>query len=242
MELKICHLYPDILNLYGDRGNIICMRRRLEARGIGCSVTPLGIGDSADLACFDLVFIGGGQDFEQTILMDDLHRGKAADIRSAVADGLPFLLVCGGYQLLGRYYRTADGTECDYIGALDLYTEGSSQRMIGNTVCRSGEAGLLIGFENHGGKTYLGPGLEPLGQVLLGSGNNGADGGEGVRWNNVYGTYYHGPVLPKNPEFCDLLLKTALERKYGHAELGPLDDSAENSARAELFKRFNIEV
>ena len=120
MELKICHMYPDVLNLYGDRGNVICMRSRLERRGIDCAVTRLPIGSAASLADFDLVFIGGGQDFEQQVLLDDLHRGKAQEIRAAIADGVTFLTICGGYQMLGSYYETYDGQRCDLIGALDL--------------------------------------------------------------------------------------------------------------------------
>ncbi len=132
MELKICHMYPDVLNLYGDRGNVICMLKRLEWRGIEASVTKLPIGDSRSLAGFDLVFIGGGQDFEQQVLLSDLHRGKDREIKAAVEDGVTFLTICGGYQMLGSYYETFDGKRCDFIGALDLYTKGSVKRMIGN--------------------------------------------------------------------------------------------------------------
>ena len=169
MELKICHMYPDVLNLYGDRGNVICMRSRLERRGIDCAVTRLPIGSAASLAGFDLVFIGGGQDFEQQVLLDDLHRGKAQEIRAAIADGVTFLTICGGYQMLGSYYETYDGQRCDFIGALDLYTVGSKTRMIGNYKFKCGEAAggsVVVGFENHSGKTHLGRGVEPLGTVL----------------------------------------------------------------------------
>ena len=179
MELKICHMYPDVLNLYGDRGNVICMRSRLERRGIDCAVTRLPIGSAASIAGFDLVFIGGGQDFEQQVLLDDLHRGKAQEIRAAIADGVTFLTICGGYQMLGSYYETYDGQRCDFIGALDLYTVGSKTRMIGNYKFKCGEAAggsVVVGFENHSGKTHLGRGVEPLGTVLAGFGNNGEDG------------------------------------------------------------------
>ena len=164
MELKICHMYPDVLNLYGDRGNVICMKSRLERRGIDCAVTRLPIGSAASLAGFDLVFIGGGQDFEQQVLLDDLHRGKAQEIRAAIADGVTFLTICGGYQMLGSYYETYDGQRCDFIGALDLYTVGSKTRMIGNYKFKCGEAAggsVVVGFENHSGKTHLGRGVEP---------------------------------------------------------------------------------
>lgn len=237
MELKICHMYPDVLNLYGDRGNVICMTKRLRWRGIEARVTKLPIGDSRSLADFDLVFIGGGQDFEQQVLLSDLHRGKDREIIAAVEDGVTFLAICGGYQMLGSYYETFDGKRCDFIGALDLYTKGSVKRMIGNYKFRcspSAGGSVVVGFENHSGKTWLGSGLEPLGKVLSGFGNNGEDGSEGAHYKNVFGTYSHGPLLPKNPEFCDLVLKTALEQKYGSVELLPLDDGAELLAHDEM--------
>ena len=237
MELRICHMYPDVLNLYGDGGNIRCLTQRLRWRGIESTVTRLPIGERARLGQFDLVFIGGGQDFEQEVLLEDLHRGKDQEIRAAVEDGLPFLTICGGYQMLGSYYETYDGKRCDFIGALDLYTVGSPTRMIGNYAFRCDAASggsLVVGFENHSGKTRLGPGVKPLGQVLAGYGNNGEDGTEGARYRNVFGTYSHGPLLPKNPELCDFILLTALERKYGTAALQPLDDTAERAAHDEM--------
>ena len=237
MELKICHMYPDVLNLYGDRGNVMCMQKRLQWRGIDAEVTRLPIGSSASLAGFDLVFIGGGQDFEQQVLLEDLHRGKDREILSAVRDGMPFLTICGGYQMMGNSYETYDGVRCDFIGAVDLYTVGSKKRMIGNYKFRCGEesgGSLVVGFENHSGQTFLGEGVRPLGQVLAGFGNNGSDGTEGVRYLNVFGTYSHGPLLPKNPELCDHILLTALRRKYGKAELRPLDDAAELAAHDEM--------
>ncbi|MDY4487705.1 MAG: glutamine amidotransferase [Candidatus Limivicinus sp.] len=237
MELKICHMYPDVLNLYGDRGNVMCMTRRLQWRGIETSVTKLPIGAGKSLSGFDLVFIGGGQDFEQQVLLEDLHRGKDREIISAIEDGVTFLTICGGFQMLGSYYETYDGKRCDFIGALDLCTIGSKTRMIGNYKFRCGpDAGgsVVVGFENHSGKTRLGSGVKPLGTVLAGFGNNGEDKTEGVHYKNVFGTYSHGPLLPKNPEFCDFLLKTALARKYGRAELAPLDDKAELFAHDEM--------
>ena len=240
MELKICHMYPDVLNLYGDRGNVMCMTRRLEWRGIDATVTKLPIGDSRSLAGFDLVFIGGGQDFEQQVLLSDLHRGKDMEIKSAIEDGVTFLTICGGYQMLGSFYETFDGKRCDFIGALDLYTKGSAKRMIGNYKfqCSPSAGGsVVVGFENHSGKTWLGSGVELLGKILSGFGNNGEDGTEGAHYKNVFGTYSHGPLLPKNPELCDLILKTALGRKYGSVELIPLDDSAELLAHDEMCAR-----
>ena len=230
MELRICHMYPAVLNLYGDRGNMICLRNRLEWRGIGCEIRRLPIGETADLAGFDLIFIGGGQDFEQQVLLEDLHRGKDREIKAAVADGKTFLTICGGYQMLGNYYETHDGVRCDFIGAVDLYTVGGGVRMIGNYKYRClPESGgsVVVGFENHSGRTFLGPGVSPLGTVLTGCGNNGDDGTEGARYKNVFGTYSHGPLLPKNPALCDFILQTALTRRYGSCTLSPLDDEAE---------------
>ena len=237
MELKICHLYPDVLNLYGDGGNIRCMQQRLIWRGLGAEVTRMPLGAKSSLAGYDLVFIGGGQDFEQQVLLDDLHRGRDSEIRAAVEDGVVFLTICGGYQMMGHYYETFDGKRCDFIGLLDLCTVGAKQRMIGNYKFRctdSAGGSVVVGFENHSGRTMLGSGLEPLGTVLSGYGNNGEDKTEGAHWKNVFGTYSHGPMLPKNPAFCDLLLQTALERRYGRAELAPLDDAAETAAHDEM--------
>ena len=244
MELQICHLYPDVLNLYGDGGNIRAMENRLRWRGLDVSVTPLPLGQDDDLTRYDLIFIGGGQDFEQELLLGDLAQGKGASLRSAIGDGVTVLAVCGGYQMLGAYYQNQAGHRCGFLGAIDFYTEAGETRMIGNFAFRCGaESGgaVAVGFENHSGRTMLGPGVSPLGQVLKGFGNNGADGGEGVRFLNVFGTYSHGPVLPKNPALCDCILETALARKYGACTLDPLSDEEERAARAaalrELFPR-----
>ena len=240
MELNIFHLYPDVLNLYGDGGNIITLARRLRWRGIEARVTRVPIGASAALAGADLVFIGGGQDFEQQVLLEDLHRGRDREICAAIEDGVPFLTICGGYQMLGAYYETFDGQRCDFIGALELYTVGSKTRMIGNYKFRcTEEAGgsEIVGFENHSGKTWLGSGVRPLGTVLAGYGNNGEDGTEGAHYKNVFGTYSHGPLLPKNPAFADHLLSLALARKYGDGALSPLDDSEELAAHDEMFRK-----
>ena len=243
MELKICHLFPDVLNLYGDRGNVTCMQHRLQWRGIDVSVQGVSIGQSLRAADYDLFFIGGGQDFEQGVLLKDLVGDKTAQIKSAVEDGKTFLAICGGYQMLGTYYKTWDGDQCDFIGALDLYTIGVKERMIGNYLftCDDLDGQTVVGFENHSGKTYLGSGVKPMGKVLVGNGNNGEDGFEGVRYHNVFGTYSHGPVLPKNPAFCDHLLTTALQQRYPNLELQPLDDAAElaahNTMRDRLLKK-----
>ena len=239
MELKICHMYPDVLNLYGDRGNIICMEQRLRRGGIDVVTTGVSVGETLRASDYDLFFIGGGQDFEQEVLLGDLANGKTAEIKAAIADGKTFLAICGGYQMLGHYYKTWDGQMCDFTGALDLYTEGSKKRMIGDYAFSFDELpGVrVVGFENHSGKTYLGPGVSPMGTVLKGFGNNGEDGTEGARYQNVFATYSHGCLLPKNPQLCDYILKTALQRKYGEAELAPLDDTLENAAHDYMESR-----
>ena len=239
MELKICHLYPDVLNLYGDGGNIRALENRLRWRGLDASVRPLPLGESDDLTGYDLIFIGGGQDFEQELLLADLARGKGENLRSAIEDGVCVLAVCGGYQMLGESYQNQAGHRCGFLGAIDFHTEAGETRMIGNFAFRCGTnsgGSTVVGFENHSGKTYLGPGVVSLGRVLKGYGNNGADSGEGVRWKNVFGTYSHGPVLPKNPALCDCILETALIRKYGACSLAPLPDSAERAARAAALR------
>lgn len=240
MEINICHLYPEVLNLYGDRGNIRCLEKRLEWRGIDCNVTLLRIGDRADLTKFDLFFIGGGQDFEQEVLLEDLGTGKGRDIKAAIEDGKTFLAICGGYQMLGHYYETHEGVRCKYLGAVDFYTKGADVRMIDNycfQLEKESGGSIVVGYENHSGKTRLGEGVKPLGRIIRGSGNNGEDGTEGVRYKNVYGTYCHGPALPKNPEFADELIRTALLRKYGTAELEPLDDAAEKAAHDAVYEK-----
>ena len=201
----------------------------------------LKIGEKKDLTAYDLFFIGGGQDFEQEVLLSDLNSGKGAEIKAAVEDGKTFLCICGGYQMMGHYYQTHDGVKCEFLGAVDFHTVGSDTRMIENYAFRLGEesgAGTVVGFENHSGKTYLGDGVRPLGTILKGCGNNGEDGTEGVRYRNVFGTYSHGPVLPKNPEFADFLLKTALQRRYGkEIVLDPLSDGFENLAHDSVLKK-----
>ena len=243
MELNICHLYPDILNLYGDRGNIITMKRRLEGRGIKVNIDECSIGQPLNADKYDIFFIGGGQDFEQEVLLRDLASGKAQEIRNAVEDEKTFLAICGGYQMLGEYYKTWDGVQLDFIGALNLHTIGAKERMIGNYMFRttpeSGDT-VVVGFENHSGKTYLSEQVAPLGMMLSGNGNNGEDKTEGARYKNVFGTYSHGSLLPKNPVLCDFILQTALNHRYDGAEpLAPLDDTLELNAHRYMQERLS---
>lgn len=243
MELNICHLYPDILNLYGDRGNIITMKRRLEDRGIKVNIDECSIGQPLNADKYDIFFIGGGQDFEQEVLLRDLSSGKAQDIRTAVEEEKTFLAICGGYQMLGEYYKTWDGVQLDFIGAIGVHTIGAKERMIGNYMFRttpeSGDT-VVVGFENHSGKTYLSEQVAPLGMMLSGNGNNGEDKTEGARYKNVFGTYSHGSLLPKNPVLCDFILQTALNHRYDGTEpLAPLDDTLELNAHRYMQERLS---
>lgn len=230
--LVIGHLYPEHLNIYADRGNIAVFERRTGWRGIGCDVVACGPGDTLPDA--DLYYLGGGQDRDQMLIADDLRR-KAGDLRAAVDGGASVLAVCGGYQLLGHRYRGHHGDDMAGAGLVDLETVAGDDRMIGNVTlaCDFGDgvSHTLIGFENHAGRTYLGPGLEPLGRVVKGRGNNGEDGGEGVRDGRVIGTYVHGPLLPKNPWLADWIIAEALERRYGRVELEALDDTLESESQ-----------
>ncbi|MFO7611796.1 MAG: glutamine amidotransferase [Clostridia bacterium] len=241
-QLKICHLYPDLLNLYGDRGNISALRNRLEWRGIQAIVTEVPSGTSFTASDQDIVFIGGGQDFEQEILLDDLAGEKTKHIREAVDTGVVFLAICGGYQLLGTHYTTYDGLQYDFTGIMDIHTIGDKKRMIGDFMFDMDDDSVILrisGFENHSGRTYLGKGIKPLGKIIKGYGNNGTDGTEGARYNNVFCSYSHGPLLPKNPGLCDILLETALKRRYGDYSLSKLDDSIENMASELIIKRLS---
>ncbi|MBQ9979644.1 MAG: glutamine amidotransferase [Oscillospiraceae bacterium] len=240
MDIKICHIYPDAMNLYGDRGNITCMAQRLKWRGIGCTLTEMPVGSGEGFSDCDLFFIGGGQEFEQEVILKDFFATKAAGIRAAIDDGKTFLTVCGGYQMMGHYYQNAKGEKIDLLGAADLHTVCESRRMTGDyafTVNTGAGETAVIAFENHPGRTYLGENAAALGKVIKGFGNNGQDGTEGVRHKNLFGTYGYGPLLPKNPALCDYILLTALERKYGSAELSPLEDNFENAAHDIMLDR-----
>lgn len=238
MMIRIAHLYPDMLNLYGDRGNIIALTDRMTRRGIEVKTDAITMGKSFNADDYDILFIGGGQDFEQDVLLDDLKKGKDVEINKAIHSSRVVLAICGGYQMLGKYYKTYDGKMLEYLGALDFYTEGKEERMIGNFAYKTKEGIEVVGFENHSGRTYLGSQVEPLGKMIKGYGNNGEDGTEGVRFKNTFGTYSHGPVLPKNPDFADLLIKKALENKYSNIELTPLNDTLEEKARNQVKKLY----
>lgn len=239
MNLRLGYLYPDLMNIYADRGNVDCLRRRCEWRGIGLEVEKIGLNSGFEAAAMDLMFIGGGQDRQQEAASKDLAARTGSLVREAVDLGAVVLAVCGGYQLMGNRYVAADGSELAGIGIFDAETRHPGprvQRCVGDVVA-DWEDKLLVGFENHGGRTYLGPGSEALARIVSGTGNNGDDGSEGARNGLAFGTYLHGSLLPKNPHFADFLLEAALQRKHPGAKLGPLDDSEEWAAhRAALGK------
>lgn len=235
MKLNICHLYPDLLDLYGDRGNILALAARCRWRGIEPVIQQASLGEDLDFMGMDILFVGGGSDREQGLLVQDLMR-REEQLRNAIENGLVVLAICGGYQMLGKYYQMASGEKIQCLGIIDIWTIAGEKRLIGNVVVEI-DGKTLVGFENHSGKTYLGEGVTPLGKVLFGHGNNGEDREEGVRYHNVFGTYLHGPLLPKNPRLADLLLELALQRRGLDVPLRELDDSLEELAHQAMVKR-----
>jgi lipid II isoglutaminyl synthase (glutamine-hydrolysing) len=245
--LTLLHLYPDLMSLYGDRGNVLALRRRCEWRGIGLSVEGMSVGDECDLGAADILFMGGGQDRVQAAVAEDLER-VGHRIRERVAQGVVALTICGGFQLLGRRFTTADGVELPGIGVFDAETDAGDGRLVGDVVLdtavghepwlRSPLSATLVGFENHSGLTRLGAGATPLGRVMHGFGNTAEGRHEGAVYRNAVGTYLHGSLLPKNPWFADCLIARALYEKYGDdAPLAPLDDDLEYAAQAHAIGR-----
>jgi len=234
--VRLCHLYPAQMNIYADRGNIAVLRRRLEWRGLRLDVTEAGIGGPISPGAHDLYYLGGGQDRDQALVAEDMARTKGAALRSAVEDGAALLAVCGGYQLVGRGYVGVDGAAMPGIGVVDAETVAGETRLIGDVLIKAtlgDQAREVAGFENHAGRTHLGPGATPFGTVMAGHGNDGVSGMEGVVHLRAIGTYLHGPVLPRNPWVADTLLRWALAHRTGREEaLEPLDDSLEDAARS----------
>lgn len=237
MKITIGHLYPDLLNLYGDRGNIQCLMKRCLWRGIEAETIAFELGDKIDFSKLDIVLLGGGSDREQMLVCEKLKEIQK-DFKAYVENYGVVIAICGGYQLLGNYYKTEQGT-MKGLELVDLYTEQGEGRLIDNIVLQSDLLDMpIVGFENHGGRTYI-KDNKPLGKVLYGAGNDGKSGYEGVVYKNVIGTYLHGPLLPKNPQLADLLISRALEKKYGKKiELEKLDDSEEQEANSYIFHRF----
>ena len=238
--LVIVHLFPELLNLYGDGGNVIALTRRLQWRGLPVEVREVGMGDAMDFSQADIVFIGGGADREQLIVKDAMAN-KKAELSAYVADGGVLLAVCGGYQFLGHSYAM-DDVVVEGLGIVDMETVRGEGRLIGNAVIQSDICDMpIVGFENHGGRTTLGAGAKPLGRVLGKTfGNNGEDGFEGVPQGNLIGTYLHGPLLPKNPHVADYLLARAYERRGDAVELLPLDDAIELAANRVMAQRLGV--
>lgn len=254
-SVQLLWMYPDLMSTYGDRGNVICLRRRCAWRGIGVEVVRHTIGDSVkQIKAADIIFMGGAQDRQQVLVAKDIKGVKGLALHKKIDAGAPGLYICGAYQFLGKYYKAADGTKIPGLGIFDIYTEHTgdqSKRLIGNIVIEPSSTlennvynnahEQLVGFENHGGRTYLGQEVEPFGTVIVGSGNNGEDGTEGMIYKNSVGTYLHGPILPKNPELADSLIGSALRRKYGKdTKLQVLDDKVEKNARASILQRLGI--
>jgi CobQ-like glutamine amidotransferase family enzyme len=239
--LRVGHLYPDYLNIYADRGNIAVFARRAAWRGLALEVEAVGVGDELQPGAHDLLYVGGGQDREQALIAPDLA-AKGEAVKAAVADGAALLAVCGGYQLLGRFYRDRGGAELPGIGLFPHHTVAGERRMIGDVLleCKlePGERRTLAGFENHAGRTYLDPEAEPLGRVVAGCGNDGESGYEGCRVGRAIGTYLHGPLLPRNPWLADWLLAQAVAHKTGEAQLfKPLGDQLEEEAHTFSARR-----
>lgn len=237
MKINIGWLYPDLMNTYGDRGNIIALNYRAKMMGIDAIVNKISINEPGNsISKMDIIFMGGAQDKQQEIVNQDL-KNKGEFLKKAINDGVPGLYVCGAYQFLGKYYKEADGNIINGIGAFDLYTESPGlnvPRCIGNIVIESKLfPGIkLVGFENHGGRTYLADKKLAFATVIKGYGNNGEDETEGIFYKNSFGTYLHGPILPKNPELADYLIKKAVERKYRkNVRLRKVDNIMENKAR-----------
>ena len=237
MKLTIGHLYPDLLNLYGDRGNIQCLMKRCLWRGIEAETIAFELDDKIDFSNLDIVLLGGGSDREQMLVCEKLKEIQK-DFKEYVEQGGVVIAICGGYQLLGNYYKTDMGT-IEGLSLVDMYTEQGEDRLIDNIVLQSELFDMpIVGFENHGGRTFIGKN-KPLGKVLYGSGNDGKSGYEGVVYKNVIGTYLHGPLLPKNPQLADELILRALKKKYGEdVTLSPLDDSQERAANDYIYNRF----
>ncbi len=244
MKLVLGYLYPSVMSQYGDRGNVVTIVKRCEWRGIDVEVDNLEVGDRVDPDRIDLFLVGGGADAHQRVVCDDLLENKGEGIRQAISDGAAAFAVCAGYQLWGHYYKTASGEELRGLGIfdahtvhraaqtgtkLDTITRAGSVRAVGNLIVQWSDR-ALVGFENHGGRTYLRSGAQPFGHVIVGGGNNSEDGSEGCVYRNAIGTYLHGPAFPKNPALADYLIRAGLSRRYGTVRLEPVDNAREMSA------------
>ncbi len=232
-KFVIGHLYPGLMNLYGDRGNIMALRKRALLRGIDVVVVAINPGSPLTPGDVDMYFFGGGQDSEQNLIYDDFITNKGVILSTEIKNGVPCLAVCGGYQLLGKYYEVAGGKKISGIGVLDIKTISGKGRLIGNVLIEAeldGKKFEMVGFENHGGRTHLGEGVASLGKVIVGNGNNGEDGYEGLVYNNTVATYLHGPILPKNYQLTDFFLNQGMQRKKDGFVLEEISNKIELAA------------
>jgi hypothetical protein len=240
MKINIAYLYPELLNIYGDRGNVFAFVNRCLWRNIEANITEISIGDIIDPDKYDFYFIGGGQDQQQIAVSQELQKQKFY-FQKAAENKAVFLAICGGYQLLGHYYKPHKGEELRGISLMDAYTVAGNARYIGNVTIKSdlplSSEKTLVGFENHSGLTWLQGETKPIGHVIVGNGNNGKDKKEGGYFRNVFGTYLHGSLLPKNPHFTDYLIKLSLERNYGEVELSSINDFIEWIAHKKAIRR-----
>ena len=236
MKIKIAHMYPELLNLYGDMGNIASLKKRAEWRNIQVEVKEYSIDEEIDFENIDILFIGGGSDKEQITVCNKLKEYKESIVKYVENNGV-LIALCGGFEILGDYY-TLNGKKISALNVLDIYTEYANDRLIDDIIIKADFLERpIVGFENHGGRLYI-KNNKPLGKVVYGNGNNGKDGFEGVVYKNVIGTYMHGPLLPKNPHLTDYIIKKALQNKYGDVELQELDDSVEFAANDYIVNRF----
>ncbi|MGI5920680.1 MAG: type 1 glutamine amidotransferase [Syntrophomonadaceae bacterium] len=238
-EFRIAHMYPDLMNLYGDRGNLVCLQQRLAWYGHKCKIQNISLGDKLEFDKIDMIFMGGGSDREQGLVYRDLL-GKADNLLMKINSGLPVLCICGAYQLLGKSYRSWEGSDMAGLGFFDFFTAGRKSRLIGNILINtniSGKAETVVGFENHGGRTYFNDSrLQPFGTVVKGYGNNGEDKTEGLVFKNLLGTYLHGPLLPKNPAIADWYIRNMAARK-GVKITRVIDDKIENFAHQQVKQK-----
>jgi len=248
-KITIAWLYPELMSTYGDRGNIICLKKRCQWRNIDCEIKELNVGfDAEELKKADFIFMGGAQDRQQKIVSQDLTK-KSKILKDMIESDVPGLYICGALQFLGKYYKESDGSIIECLDIIDLYTENpgiGTERLIGNVAIESeinGKIESLIGFENHGGRTFIGKQIMPLGRVIVGNGNNGIDKTEGAIYKKSYCSYLHGPILPKNPFFADLLIEQTLKKKYKNGFfLKPLNEEIELMARKSIADRLGIKV
>ncbi|MGI6413813.1 MAG: type 1 glutamine amidotransferase [Syntrophomonadaceae bacterium] len=238
-EFVIAHMYPHLMNLYGDRGNLICLKQRIEWYGHQCTIKDINLGDMIDYQSVDMIFMGGGSEREQKLVYKDLLlKGNA--LMMQIESGLPVLCICGAYQLLGNYYQSPEGKQINGLGFFDFYTRGEKERFIGNILIEcsiNNRVISVVGFENHGGRTYFqDKNIQPFGKVIKGFGNNGEDKTEGIKYKKLIATYLHGPLLPKNPEISDFFIKAMAKRKQVKIT-GQLDDSIEYFAHEQIKRR-----